>query len=68
MAVLKHATLYGSWGWQGDDFRKAIQMVQMGLVQRKGLISHEYPLEEVVQAFEIQDRPDLSIKVILKPR
>jgi 2-desacetyl-2-hydroxyethyl bacteriochlorophyllide A dehydrogenase len=65
--VRKQVAVRGSWAWMGDDFRRAITLVQSGRVDRKPLISHEYALAEAPDAFATQDRPDAAIKVLLKP-
>jgi 2-desacetyl-2-hydroxyethyl bacteriochlorophyllide A dehydrogenase len=65
--VRKQVAVRGSWAWMGDDFRRAITLVQSGRVDRKPLISHQYALAEAPDAFATQDRPDAAIKVLLKP-
>ena len=65
--VRKHVVLYGSWTWTGDDYRRAIALVESGKVQRGPLISHVLDLEDAPEAFAVQDRPDAAIKVMLKP-
>jgi threonine dehydrogenase-like Zn-dependent dehydrogenase len=65
--VRKQVTVQGSWAWTGDDFRQAIALVQSGRVDRKPLISHQFPLTDAPDAFATQDRPDAAIKVVLKP-
>ncbi len=65
--VRKHVAVYGSWTWTGDDYRRAIALVESGKVQRGPLISHVLDLEDAPEAFAVQDRPDAAIKVMLKP-
>ncbi len=65
--VRKHVAVYGSWTWTGDDYRRAIELVESGKVQRGPLISHVLDLEDAPEAFAVQDRPDAAIKVMLKP-
>ncbi len=65
--VRKHVAVYGSWTWTGDDYRRAIALVESGKVQRGPLISHVLDLEDAPEAFAVQDRPDTAIKVMLKP-
>ena len=65
--VRKQVTVHGSWAWTGDDFRQAIALVESGRVDRKPLISHEYPLAEAPHAFATQAQPDAAVKVLLKP-
>jgi 2-desacetyl-2-hydroxyethyl bacteriochlorophyllide A dehydrogenase len=65
--VRKQVTIHGSWAWTGDDFRRAIELVHSGRVDRKPLISHEYPLGAAPHAFAVQAEPDAAVKVLLKP-
>ena len=63
----KHVAIYGSWTWTGDDYRRAIELVESGKVQRHPLISHALDLDEAPEGFAIQDQPDDAVKVVLKP-
>ena len=65
--VRKHVEIYGSWTWTEDDYRRAIDLVESGKVQRRPLISHVLSLDDAPEGFAIQELPDASIKVILKP-
>jgi len=65
--VRKQVTVRGSWAWTGDDFRRAIELVASGRIDRKPLISHQFSLAETPLAFSTQDRPEAAIKVLLKP-
>ena len=65
--VRKQVTLHGSWAWTGEDYRRAIELVQSGRIDRKPLISHAYALDEAPHAFATQAQPDASVKVLLKP-
>ena len=65
--VRKHVEIYGSWTWTGDDYRRAVALVESGEVQRRPLISHVIDLDDAPKAFAVQDRPDAAIKVVLKP-
>lgn len=65
--VRKQVTIHGSWAWSGDDFRRAIELVRGGRIDRKPLISHEYPLGEAPHAFATQAQPSAAVKVLLKP-
>ncbi|MFC1824143.1 zinc-binding dehydrogenase [Thermodesulfobacteriota bacterium] len=62
-----NASMHASWGWTGHDYRRAIELVQTGRVERNLLISHEYPLKEAPAAFTTQADPEVSIKVLIKP-
>ncbi|MDD5289461.1 MAG: alcohol dehydrogenase catalytic domain-containing protein [Dehalococcoidales bacterium] len=49
------------------EIKKSMQMIADGRVKVKPLISHTLPLANIMDAFEIQTKPDQSIKVIVKP-
>ena len=65
--VRKHVAIYGSWTWTGDDYRRAIELVESGKVRRRPLISHALDLDDAPEGFAIQDQPGAAIKVVLKP-
>lgn len=65
--VRKHVTVEGSWGWTGDDFRRGIDLVASGRIDRKPLISHQFSLAEAPSAFAILDRPEAALKVLVEP-
>src|SRR4030043_2285084 len=50
-----------------QEVREAIQLISSGRVNVKPLISHTFPLDKIMEAFEVQTKPEQSIKVIIKP-
>jgi threonine 3-dehydrogenase len=62
--VQKALTIIGSWG---GSFQEAFDFIRTGKVNTKPLITHEFPLEKINEAFETQLELDKSIKVIVKP-
>jgi 2-desacetyl-2-hydroxyethyl bacteriochlorophyllide A dehydrogenase len=65
--VRKQVTLQGSWTWTGDDFRESIALIESGRLDRRCLISHQFPLGEAPAAFATQAEPDAAVKVLIKP-
>ncbi len=51
----------------GVVWSKAFELAATGKINTKDLISHEFKLEDVKQAFETQLNAEESVKVILKP-
>jgi len=49
------------------DIKDALKLMADGKVKVKPLISHEFPLDQTMEAFEIQTKADQSVKVIIKP-
>jgi len=64
--VRKQANIVGSWIWNGDDYRRAIEFVASGRIDREPLISHRFPLSRVIEAFAAQADVDASIKVVVE--
>jgi len=63
--VLKHVQVLGSYGFVPDDVYKALELMRDKKVDRMKLVSHEYPIEEAGQAFDIMCQVDNSVKVVV---
>jgi 2-desacetyl-2-hydroxyethyl bacteriochlorophyllide A dehydrogenase len=63
--VRKGITVVGSWG-TGGLFERALRLVADGRIDRRPLITHEFPLAEAPAAFALQERAG-AIKVLIKP-
>ena len=50
-----------------QEIMEAIKLLASGKVNAKPLISHQFPLDKIMEAFEVQTNPEQSIKVIIKP-
>jgi len=51
----------------GEEIKAAIELLASGKVNAKPLISHVFPLDKIMEAFEVQTNPELAIKVVIKP-
>jgi threonine dehydrogenase-like Zn-dependent dehydrogenase len=51
----------------GEEIKAAIDLIARGKVNVKPLISHQFPLDKIMEAFEVQIDPERSIKVVIKP-
>jgi len=65
--VLKQVDLLGSFGFLPDEIAQALELIRTGKVDRKAIISHEFPLAQAKKAFDMQCEVDKSVKVIIKP-
>lgn len=63
----KGVRLLGCWGWSPEEFSEALDLVASGAIDRKPVISHQFPLDRIRDAFEAQTEPEGSIKVLVKP-
>jgi threonine dehydrogenase-like Zn-dependent dehydrogenase len=51
----------------GEEIKAAIELLASGRVNAKLLISHQFPLDKIMEAFEVQINTEQSVKVIIKP-
>ncbi|NOZ49697.1 MAG: alcohol dehydrogenase catalytic domain-containing protein [Chloroflexi bacterium] len=63
--VQKEITLTGSQGYAWD-FQRAIEIVEAGQMKLSAIVSHQFPLREVQQAFELLLEPNSpAVKVAI---
>ena len=63
----KELTIKGSHISGADGYRVAIDFLQKGTIQVDRIVTHIFPLERFLEAFELASRGDESIKIVLKP-
>jgi 2-desacetyl-2-hydroxyethyl bacteriochlorophyllide A dehydrogenase len=63
----KSLMVIGSYGSTLEDFAEALDLMARRKVERKRLITHEFPLDQAAEAYEVQVDVDSAIKVLLKP-
>ncbi|MCR4923158.1 MAG: galactitol-1-phosphate 5-dehydrogenase [Lachnospiraceae bacterium] len=61
--------LYGTWNssfkGQKDDWKKAIELLEKGLIHPEKLISHRFPLQKIDRGFQImRDKSEDFIKIM----
>ena len=50
-----------------EEISDCMDLIASGRVRLKPLISHEFPLDEIMPAFEAQTKASESVKVVVKP-
>ena len=65
--VMKQVDLLGSFGFTPEEMVQAMELIRTGKVDRKAIISHEFPLDQAKEAFDTQCDVEKSVKVIVKP-
>jgi len=63
----KGIRLFGSWGWTLPEYSKALELIELGKIDRKHLITHQFPLERAKEAYETAANAEEAIKVLIKP-
>ena len=67
LIMRKGASVLGSWAWTPEELTQAMELMRSGKIDRKPLITHEFPLERATEAYETQLKAEEAIKVLLKP-
>lgn len=62
--IRKQPTIMGSNGYGSEELVQALELMRSGAVDRMGLISHQFPIDEVAEAFDTQCRPE-AVKVVI---
>ncbi len=65
MVTFKELTLVGTRVYERVDFERSIELVAQGRVKVDNLISHEFPIEKVSEAFELMMKGAESLKILL---
>lgn len=60
---LVHHTWHERFVWT----KQALRPVQQGLIDIKSLITDEFDLKDIKQAFELADKDDSALKIVLRP-
>ncbi len=63
--VYKRLKIVGSLFYANEDFQEAIDLVSSGKVDLTPIVSHQFPLDQLTKAFEVQADSSQSVKVIV---
>ena len=62
--IVKNTTMIGCLG---EDFPGTVDLLASGRADTRPLITHEFPLDRIQEAFETQLTADGTVKVLVKP-
>ncbi len=65
--VGKQITIIGSFGSMPSEIKQGLELIRTKKIDRKKIISHEFPLDRAKEAFETQCKVNESVKVLIKP-
>jgi L-iditol 2-dehydrogenase len=66
--LLKEVTVETSRSYAANDWASAIRLAARGDINCSALVSHRFPLDEVVRAYEVADKKlENSMKVLFSP-
>lgn len=66
-AVTKQNHIIGVFAYEEQDLATALELISSGKVDRKPLITHQYPLDQAKEAFEMQVNTAESFKAVINP-
>ena len=58
--------LLGSWGCSPQDYRVAFDLIRMGRIRAKEMITHAFPVEQFAEALGVADGKQ-CLRVVIKP-
>ena len=64
VVIQKSLRLIGCWGGR---MKGVLDLLRAGKVNTKSLITHEFPLDKINEAFETQLKREEAVKVLVKP-
>jgi L-iditol 2-dehydrogenase len=66
--VRSDITLYTTRGEGGNNVKRAVSLAAQGRLHGEGLVTHEYPLEDITEAFRVmREREGDPLKIVLVP-
>jgi L-iditol 2-dehydrogenase len=60
-------SMFFSYGASPDDLKKAIELIEEGLVNVRKMITHKVPLSDIMHGFKLVSEAKASLKVIVVP-
>jgi L-iditol 2-dehydrogenase len=66
--VRSDITIYTTRGEGGNNVKRAVSLAAQGRLRGSDLITHEFPLEDIAEAFRVmRERIDEAIKIVIVP-
>jgi L-iditol 2-dehydrogenase len=66
--VRSDITIYTTRGEGGNNVKRAVSLAAQGRLHGEDLVTHEFPLEEIEEAFRImREREGDPLKIVLIP-
>lgn len=65
--IFKQPKILGALGFTAEEMEQALEFMRTKKADRKRLISHEFSLDDITEAFETQLKAEDSVKVLVRP-
>ncbi len=65
---LKDLRVHGIFAYTSEVFQKTLRQIEDGALDLRGFITHRFPLEQFLRAFDLlRQRPEPVLKILLRP-
>ena len=64
--ISQNKSLFGSWGCSPRDYQIALELIRMGRVPTKELITHALPIESFNNALDLIEKKEESLRVVIQ--
>jgi threonine dehydrogenase-like Zn-dependent dehydrogenase len=64
--ISQNKSLFGSWGCSPRDYQTALELIRMGRVPAKELITHALPIESFNNALDLIEKKEESLRVVIQ--
>ena len=65
VVLLKALSIHGSFAYSSQEMLEVIELVSSGKVDLTSIVTHEFPLQQLPEAFETQANSQISVKVLV---
>ena len=65
VVLFKALSLHGSFAYSSKEMLEVIELVSTGRVDISSIVTHEFSLSDLSEAFEVQANSQLSVKVLI---
>ncbi len=65
LVAFKELTMVGTRVYEKNDFYRAIELVEQGRINVDNLVTHEFSIEQIKEAFDLMAEAGNSLKILL---
>jgi len=66
LMISQNKALFGSWGCSPRDYQTALNMIKMGRVPARELITQTFPMERFPEALDLMEKKGECLRVVLQ--
>jgi L-iditol 2-dehydrogenase len=66
LMISQDKNLFGSWGCSPRDYQTALNMIKIGRVPARELITHTFPMERFREALDLMEKKGECLRVVIQ--